>query len=92
LAELLPFRPAHAVFAMHALQRHQYIDGVLLADARNPAVALCVTSFPYDLGRDESGNWTGRLSQGVMVEIAIWLIVVVGWLAAAVVVSYLISR
>lgn len=31
----------------------EYIDGVVLADSRNPARGLCVTSFPYDLDRDE---------------------------------------
>jgi hypothetical protein len=62
----------------------EYYDGVVLADPRNPARALCVTSFPYDLDRDESGNWIGRIRPRLKVQMVIWLIVVIGWLALAV--------
>jgi hypothetical protein len=65
----------------------EYYDGVVLADPRNPARALCVTSFPYDLDRDQSGNWIGRLRPALMVGMAVWLIIVIGWLAAAAVVA-----
>jgi hypothetical protein len=64
----------------------EYIDGVVLADPRKPAQALCVTSFPYDLDRDESGNWIGRIRPRLMLGMAVWLIAVIGWLAAAAVV------
>ncbi|HTX94050.1 MAG TPA: hypothetical protein VME67_03915 [Mycobacterium sp.] len=35
----------------------EYIDEVILADAREPARARCMTSFAHDLDRDETGNW-----------------------------------
>jgi hypothetical protein len=66
----------------------EYIDGVVLADSRNPARALCVTSFPYDLDRDESGNWIGRLRRGLQAGMAVWLIILIGWLAASAVVGF----
>ena len=65
----------------------EYYDGVVLADRRNPARALCVTSIPYDLDRDESGNWTGRLRPALMVGMAVWVVIVIGWLAAAAVIA-----
>lgn len=61
----------------------EYIDGVVLADPRRPTRALCVTSFAYDLDRDESGNWIGRIRPGLMFGMALWLIVVMGWLSLA---------
>lgn len=65
-----------------------YDDGVILADARHPDRALCVSSFPYDLDRDQSGNWVGRLRAHLVVGMVFWLlIVVVGWLGAAVWIS-----
>jgi hypothetical protein len=66
----------------------EYIDGVVLADSRSPARALCVTSFPYDLDRDESGNWIGNLGRGLQVGMAVWMIIVIVWLAAAAVVGF----
>jgi hypothetical protein len=65
----------------------EYLDGVVLADPRQPAQALCVTSFAYDLDRDESGNWTGRIRPGLMFGMALWLTVSIGWLALAAVVG-----
>jgi hypothetical protein len=60
-----------------------YLDGVVLADQRNPARARCVTSFAYDLDRDESGDWVGRLRPRLKVGMFFWLVLVVGWLAVA---------
>jgi hypothetical protein len=61
----------------------QYIDGVVLADPRKPARALCVTSFRYDLDRDEAGNWIGRIRPLLKLGVAVWSILLVGWVAAA---------
>jgi hypothetical protein len=61
-----------------------YDDGVILADPRNPARALCVSAYPYDLGRDESGNWVGRVPQRVLVGSVIMTLILVGWTAAMV--------
>jgi hypothetical protein len=65
----------------------EYIDGVVLADTRKPARALCVTSFAYDLDRDESGNWIGRIRPGLMFGMALWLIVAVTWVSLAAIVA-----
>lgn len=56
---------------------------MILADDRNPARARCVTSFAYDLDRDESGDWVGRLRPRLLVGMACWLALVTGWLALA---------
>jgi hypothetical protein len=61
----------------------QYIDGVVLADPRKPARALCVTSFRYDLDRGEAGNWIGRIRPLLKLGMAVWSILLVGWVAAA---------
>jgi hypothetical protein len=61
----------------------EYDDGVILADQRDPSKALCVSSFPYDLDRDESGNWVGKLRPRLQVGMAVWLLVMIGWLALA---------
>jgi Protein of unknown function (DUF3060) len=65
----------------------EYTDGVILADQRDPARALCVTSFAYDLDHDESGNWVGKLRPRLGVGMAVWLLIVIGWLALAAVVA-----
>ncbi|WP_006244309.1 DUF3060 domain-containing protein [Mycolicibacterium tusciae] len=57
----------------------EYVDGVILADQRNPQRALCVTSFPYDLDRDDAGNWSGRLRVRLQIGMVCWLLVMVGW-------------
>jgi len=59
----------------------EYVDGVILADERNPERARCVTSFAYDLDRDETGNWVGRLR--LCAGMACWLVIVIGWLVLA---------
>ncbi|HZQ33341.1 MAG TPA: DUF3060 domain-containing protein [Mycobacterium sp.] len=61
----------------------EYIDGVILADQRNPAKALCVTAFPYDLDRDASGNWAGKIRPRLKLGMAVWLVIMIGWLALA---------
>jgi DUF3060 family protein len=65
----------------------EYIDGVILADPRRPTRALCVTSFAYDLDRDESGNWVGKLRPRLQVGMACWVLIVMGWLAVATIVA-----
>ena len=66
------------------LRGRAYDDGVILADTRHPDRALCVSSFPYDLNRDGSGNWIGRLRARLMVGMVVWLLIVVGWLGGAI--------
>jgi Protein of unknown function (DUF3060) len=65
------------------LRGREYVDGVILADVRNPARARCVTAFTYDLDRDETGNWVGRLRPRLRMGIACWSVIVVGWLLLA---------
>jgi len=65
------------------LRGREYVDGVILADARNPARARCVTAFSYDLDRDESGNWVGRLRPPLRLGMACWSVIVIGWLLLA---------
>jgi hypothetical protein len=61
----------------------EYVDGVVLADRRKPERALCVTSFPYDLDRDDSGNWVGRLRVRLQIGMACWLLIMIGWVGGA---------
>jgi hypothetical protein len=61
----------------------EYVDGVVLADQRRPERALCVTSFPYDLDRDDSGNWVGRLRARLQIGMACWLLIMIGWVGGA---------
>ena len=61
----------------------EYIDGVILADQRKPARALCVTAFPYDLDRDESGQWVGKLRVRLVIGMACWLLIMIGWIGLA---------
>lgn len=65
----------------------EYVDGVVLADQRRPQRARCVTSFAYDLDRDESGNWIGALRPRLRVGMAVWSLLVIVWLAIAVAVA-----
>jgi hypothetical protein len=62
-----------------------YDDGVILADERHPERALCVSSFAYDLDRDESGNWVGRLRPRLMVGMVVWTAIVGLWVVGAVI-------
>jgi Protein of unknown function (DUF3060) len=61
----------------------EYLDGVILADERDPARARCVTSFAYDLDRDDTGNWVATLRPRLRAGMACWLVIVIGWLALA---------
>lgn len=61
----------------------EYVDGVILADERDPGRARCVTAFAYDLDRDETGNWVGTLRPRLRVGMACWSVIVIGWLALA---------
>ncbi len=64
-----------------------YDDGVILADPRHPQRALCVSSFAYDLDRDESGNWVGRLRTRLVIGMVVWVLIMVGWLGGAIGIS-----
>jgi hypothetical protein len=66
------------------LRGRAYSDGVILADQRNPARALCVSSFAYDLDRNPSGDWVGRLRPRLVMGMVAWALIVAAWLAAAV--------
>ncbi len=67
---------------MHGLP---YDNGVILADKRKPERALCVSSFPYDLDRDASGNWVGHVGPRVIVGSVLMIVLLVGWTLAMVV-------
>ena len=45
--------------------------------------ARCVTAFAYDLDRDASGDWVGRLRPRLRVGMACWLVIAADWLALA---------
>jgi len=62
-----------------------YDSGVILADSRDPWLALCVSSFPYDLERDPSGNWTGRVSPRAKLGSMVMIGLLLTWTAAMVV-------
>jgi hypothetical protein len=64
-----------------------YDNGVILADPRKPARALCVSSFPYDLERDENGNWVGHVSARVLILSLIMTVIIVGWTAGMIYLS-----
>jgi hypothetical protein len=65
------------------LRGREYVDGVILADGRNPARARCVTAFAYDLDRDETGNWAGGLRPRLQIGMVCWSVLVIGWLVLA---------
>jgi len=58
-----------------------YSDGVILAHPGDVKLALCVTSFPYDLDRDASGNWVGTLRTGLVVGMCASVVFYGAWLA-----------
>lgn len=66
----------------------EYVDGVVLADPRKPERALCVTSFTYDLDRDESGNWVGKLRTRLVVGMVSWAAMVALFLGVAFALAY----
>jgi hypothetical protein len=57
----------------------EYDDGVILADSRDPSRALCVSSFPYNLERDEAGNWTGQIPARVKVGSLVMIDLLIAW-------------
>ncbi|SPM38977.1 putative threonine rich protein [Mycobacterium numidiamassiliense] len=65
------------------LRGREYVDGVILADVRNPDRARCVTAFAYDLGRDQTGNWVGTLRPRLRIGMACWSLLMIGWLVLA---------
>ena len=66
----------------------EYQGGVILYDARNPAVALCVDAFASDLDRDPSGHFFGRLSGRNWIAAVGMALLTAGWLALIGVVSW----
>jgi hypothetical protein len=66
------------------LHGREYDNGVILADTRHPERALCVSSFPYDLERDSSGNWVGGLTRRVAIGSALMTVLLLGWVVALV--------
>jgi hypothetical protein len=66
----------------------EYIDGVVLADGRQPSRALCVTAFPYDLDRDESGNWVGKLRTTLKLGMFGWALYIAAFLGTAFAMAY----
>lgn len=66
----------------------EYIDGVVLADPRKPERALCVTSFTYDLDRDATGNWIGKLRTRLVVGMVSWVVLVTLVLGTAFALAY----
>jgi hypothetical protein len=66
------------------LRGRDYDNGVILADTRHPERALCVSSFPYDLDRDSSGNWVGGLSRRVAIGSGLMAVLLVVWVVALV--------
>jgi len=63
-----------------------YDNGVILADSRKPGRALCISSFPFDLERDASGNWTGAVAPRVKVGAILMLDLVLAWTAAMIII------
>jgi hypothetical protein len=67
-----------ATMGLHGLA---YDDGVILADPRKPEHALCISSFAYDLDRDNSGNWIGKLPGRVVFGAVAMTALLVAWTA-----------
>lgn len=70
-----------AAIGLHGLP---YDNGVVLADPRKPERALCVSSFAYDLNRDSSGNWIGRVPGRVVFGSIAMTVLLLAWTAAMV--------
>jgi hypothetical protein len=64
-----------------------YDDGVVLADSRHPERALCVSSFAYDLDRDDAGDWIGRLRTRLKIGMVAWFLIMIVWLVLATAIS-----
>ena len=61
-----------------------YDNGVILADSRDPRRALCISSFPYNLERDPSGNWIGQVGARSTVGAIVMIDILLAWTGAAV--------
>ena len=72
----------HGTRADLVIRGLEYDGGVILADTRDPRRALCVSSFPYDLGRDADGNWTGTIPARTKVGSVLMALVLLGWTVA----------
>jgi hypothetical protein len=59
----------------------EYRDGVILADSRHPERALCVSSFPYDIEPDYTGNWASTLPKRVLASSILMSLIVLAWTA-----------
>src|SRR3954451_17139155 len=57
----------------------EYADGVILADPRHPERALCISSFPYDIEPDYTGNWTGTLPNRTLASSMLMNLIVLAW-------------
>jgi hypothetical protein len=68
-----------ATMGLHGLP---YDNGVILADPRKPERALCVSAYAYDLDRDPSGNWIGRLPARVVFGSIAMTVLLLAWTAA----------
>jgi hypothetical protein len=64
------------------LRGRPYVDGVILADARKPHRALCVSSFPFDLRRNDQGDWVGNPGLRVVIGSIAMSFLLGGWIAA----------
>ena len=64
------------------IRGREYLDGVILADPRHPTRALCVSSFPYDIEPDYSGNWVGTVPKRVLASSFLMDVIVLAWTAA----------
>lgn len=64
------------------IRGREYRDGVILADPRHPERALCVSSFPYDIEPDYSGNWTATVPKRVLASSLVMDLIVLAWTVA----------
>jgi hypothetical protein len=59
----------------------EYRDGVILADPRQPERALCISSFPYDIEPDHTGNWASTVPKRVLASSILMNLIVLAWTA-----------
>lgn len=87
-----PVTKTRVEYLLHGRRGHltirglPYDNGVILADSRNPDRALCISSFPYDLNRDASGNWTGEVASRVKVGAFLMLDLLIAWTAGMIII------
>ncbi|MCW2779846.1 MAG: hypothetical protein JWR35_295 [Marmoricola sp.] len=58
-------------------------SGVILANTRKPHIAYNVSSFPYDLKRTSTGDWTGEVGTKLVVGSLTMTVILVGWAVGA---------